>query len=136
MKVSALLLATVLLVMSCNRREDALPALVVTGATIIDGTSKPPVHNAVLIIRDGQVVAIGSRDDIEIPSSAERLDMSGKFITPGFINAHGHVGDVKGIEGGHYSRENVIANLATYARYGITTVVSLGGDKQESVLLR
>lgn len=136
MKVSALLLATVLLVMSCNRREDALPALVVTGATIIDGTPGPPVHNAVLIIRDGQVVAIGSRDDIEIPSSAERLDMSGKFITPGFINAHGHVGDVKGIEGGHYSRENVIANLATYARYGITTVVSLGGDKQESVLLR
>jgi imidazolonepropionase-like amidohydrolase len=46
------------------------------------------------------------------------------------------VGDVQGIEGGHYSQDNVIENLSIYARYGVTTVVSLGGDKEEAVSLR
>ncbi|MCG8604866.1 amidohydrolase family protein [bacterium] len=64
------------------------------------------------------------------------LDVSGKYITPGFINAHGHVGDTRGLEGGHYSADNIIDQLTLYARYGITTVNSLGGDGAEAVQAR
>lgn len=107
-----------------------------TGATIIDGSGADPVQSAVLLIRDGRVVSVGPKENVRIPEGAAIVDLSGKTIIPGLINAHGHVGDVKGIEGGHYSRENIIDNLSIYARYGITTVVSLGGDGKEAESLR
>lgn len=57
-------------------------------------------------------------------------------MIPGLINAHGHVGDTRGLESGRYSRANVLAQLALYARYGVTTVLSLGGDGAEGVTVR
>ena len=107
-----------------------------TGATLIDGSGSPPVQNAVLLIRDGRVIAAGTKEKVAIPAGATVRDVTGKYIIPGLINTHAHVGDVIGIEGGHYSRQNIIDNLSLYARYGITTVVSLGGDHHEAVPLR
>lgn len=106
------------------------------GATIIDGSGSDPIQNGVLLVDHGRVTGVGSRDDVVIPRGAKVIDLSGKTIIPGFINAHGHVGDVRGIEPGHYSRENIIDNLEIYARYGITSVVSLGGDRAEAERLR
>ena len=107
-----------------------------TGATIIDGSESEPIQNGVLLVKDGRVAAIGTSAQVSIPDNAIIQNVSGKTIMPGIINAHGHVGDVKGIEGGHYSKENIIDNLKIYARYGITSVVSLGGDKQDAEMLR
>lgn len=107
-----------------------------TGATIIDGRGGTPIPNGVLLIRDGRVAAVGSKGSVSVPAKATIRDVSGKTIMPGIINGHGHVGDVQGIEGGHYSAQTLEDNLATYARYGITTVVSLGGDKETAVPLR
>lgn len=107
-----------------------------TGATIIDGSGGTPIADGVLLLQDGRIVAVGSKAEAAIPEGATVTDVSGKFIVPGIINAHGHVGNAKGIEGGHYSRENVLDNLRIYARYGVTTVVSLGDDRAEAVPLR
>ncbi len=107
-----------------------------TGATILDGNGANPIQNGVLLIRNGQVVAVGPKEKIEIPEIAVVQDVTGKFIMPGIINGHGHVGDVQGIEPGHYSLQNLLDNLGLYARYGVTTVVSLGGDKKEAEPLR
>ncbi|MEQ8413493.1 MAG: amidohydrolase family protein [Imperialibacter sp.] len=107
-----------------------------TGATIIDGTGAAPIQNGVLLVADGHIVAIGAKNEVTLPDNTTVKDLSGKTIIPGLINAHGHVGDVKGIEGGHYSRQNVIDNLSLFARYGVTTLVSLGADKEEAVSLR
>jgi imidazolonepropionase-like amidohydrolase len=110
--------------------------IVYSGAKIIDGSGSDPIQDGVLVIRNGRVIAVGERQNVDIPEHANVVDVKGKTIMPGIINAHGHVGDVKGIEGGHYSGENVLDNLAIYARYGVTTVVSLGGDKKEAGPLR
>ena len=107
-----------------------------TGATLIDGSGADPVPNGVLLIQSGKVVSSGSKESVRIPENTTINDVTGKTIIPGIINAHGHVGNTKGIEGGHYSRENVIDNLSIYARYGITTVVSLGDDQEEAEGLR
>ncbi|MBA4055001.1 MAG: hypothetical protein C0490_09840 [Marivirga sp.] len=112
------------------------PMTAFTGATIIDGSGGDPIENGVLLIQDGRVLAVGTKENVNIPENAVVKDVTGKTIIPGLINAHGHVGDVKGIEGGHYSTENIIENLSIYVRYGITTVVSLGGDKNDSEKLR
>lgn len=79
---------------------------------------------------------MGRGGKIEAPEGATVVDVSGKFIMPGIINGHGHVGEVIGIEGGQYSTETLEQNLGLYARYGVTTVVSLGGDKEQAVAFR
>ncbi|MCH7489914.1 MAG: amidohydrolase family protein [Gemmatimonadetes bacterium] len=106
------------------------------GATIIDGTGAEPINDAVMIVRDGRIETIGPDGSVDIPSNAERVDLAGRTVMPGLINTHGHVGDTRGLETGHYSEENVLRQLALYARYGVTTVNSLGGDGPEGIRVR
>lgn len=88
-----------------------------TGATLIDGTTRAPIANATLLVRDGRVLAAGPAAAVRIPAEAQRVPLQGKVIVPGLINAHGHASSV--------------ANLATYAAYGVTTVYSLGDETTE-----
>jgi len=107
-----------------------------TGARLVDGTGGPSIDNAVLVVRDGRVVSAGPASRATIPASAERIALAGKTIVPGFVNAHGHVGDTVGLQGNKYSAENVMRDLRLYADYGVTTVVSLGGDQAPSFAAR
>jgi len=52
--------------------------------------SREPVPDGVLLVRGGKIAFAGQR--VEIPSGAEIKDLGGKFILPGFIDAHTHVG--------------------------------------------
>lgn len=47
------------------------------------------IDDAVILVKDGKIQAIGT--DVEIPTEAEVLDLSGKWVTPGFIDAHSHL---------------------------------------------
>jgi imidazolonepropionase-like amidohydrolase len=127
-----------LLLFSCGKQteEQASGMTAFTGASIFDGTGSDPIPNGVLVVRDGRIVSVGPAETTEIPDDAERIDLTGKWIIPGLINAHGHVGNVKGLEQGHYSAENIQRQLELYARYGVTTVVSLGDDRQEAEAFR
>lgn len=130
---AALLLAT------CGGEEPAPTgpaATVFVGATLIDGTGSSPVPDAVLVVRGGRVEAAGSASEVRAPEGAREVDVRGRTIMPGLINTHGHVGDTRGLESGHYSEENVVRQLALYARYGVTTVNSLGGDGPEAIRVR
>jgi len=123
------------ILLSCKSKEQSdipLQYTAYTGATIIDGNGGDPIHDGILLIQDRKIISVGLKENISIPENTTIVDVSGKTIIPGIINAHGHVGEVKGIEGGHYSKENINDNLSLYARYGVTTVVSLGGDKEEA----
>jgi imidazolonepropionase-like amidohydrolase len=84
------------------------------GARVIDGTGKSAIEKATLLVRDGRIEAVGKH--VKIPAGAQRIDATGSTIIPGLINAHGHVNDP--------------AQLGVYLRDGITTVLSLGGDKE------
>jgi imidazolonepropionase-like amidohydrolase len=106
------------------------------GATVWDGTGAPPLPDAVILVRDGRVAAVGASGDVEVPDDASRVDLTGRYVIPGMVNAHGHVGGTLGLEGGHYSEANVLDHLGLYARYGVTTVVSLGGDEEAGVRVR
>ena len=106
------------------------------GATIIDGTEAEPLEDGVLVITDGRIQTVGPRSAVTIPAGAEQIDVTGKTIMPGLINAHGHVGDTLGLESGHYNTENLLRQLSLYARYGVTTVNSLGGDEAQGFQIR
>jgi imidazolonepropionase-like amidohydrolase len=84
------------------------------GARVIDGTGKAPRENATILVRGGRIEAVGS--SVNIPAGVQRVNVAGKTIIPGLINAHGHVGQM--------------SQLGLYARYGVTTVFSLGGESE------
>jgi imidazolonepropionase-like amidohydrolase len=84
------------------------------GARIIDGTGKAVMQNATLIVRNGRIEAVGP--SVKPPAGAQRIDATGKTIIPGLESGHSHV--------------NSADQLDRFARYGITTVLSLGGDKE------
>ncbi len=112
---------------------------VLVGARLIDGTGAPPVENSLVVIQGDRIRNIATMPEPgTIPPDAERIDLRGKTILPGFVNAHGHVGDTNGLKAApeFYTRENLERQLALYADYGITTVYSLGGDGPAGIALR
>src|SRR5262245_22645677 len=106
------------------------------GASIIDGTGKPAVENAALIVRDGKVEAVGPASEVKPPAGAQTIDLAGKFIIPGLISAHVHVSDVQGLRPPAYTEENTLRQLGVFARYGVTAVLSLGGEKEPAFKAR
>ncbi len=128
-------MVTGLSIASCGTNHGET-ATAFVGARIIDGTGAAPVENGIMVVRAGRIEAVGTAESVDIPEGAERIDVSGKTIIPGLINTHGHVGDVLGLEGGHYSEENIQRQLRLNARYGVTTVNSLGGDGEAGIRVR
>lgn len=63
---------------------------VLKGATLFDGTGSAPVENGVIVIEDETIRCVGTEQECSIPSNAEVTDVSGKFITPGLVDAHAH----------------------------------------------
>ena len=110
---------------------------VFVGARVIDGTGAKPIENAAIVVRGDRIVAVTTASG-KIPANAERVDVRGRTILPGFINAHGHVADTSGLKAGaeFYTRENLERQLKLYAKYGVTAVYSLGGDGPPGVELR
>jgi imidazolonepropionase-like amidohydrolase len=105
-----------------------------TRARIFDGTGAV-VENGTLIVQDGKIAAAGPSNKVKPPRGARVIDLRGKTITPGFIDAHAHVSDVEGHNTGS-TEEKVIGQLRLFARYGITTVLSLGGEEPAAFHVR
>jgi imidazolonepropionase-like amidohydrolase len=116
--------------------QPAAPVRAFTGARVVDGTDRAPIDNATIVVRDGRIVAVGAADRVTVPAGAERVSLAGKTVIPGLVNAHGHVGNTVGLQQGHYSAENVLRDLHTYAAYGVTTVYSLGDDQEAGIKAR
>ena len=111
------------------------PVRAFTGARLFDGTGRT-IENATLVVENGRITGAGA--GLKLPASGERFDLAGRFVMPGLVNAHGHVGATRGLRSGPelYSRPNVLDQLRLDARYGVTTVVSLGDDREEGFAVR
>ena len=111
----------------------AQPASGVTALThvrLIDGTGHPPIDDATVVIRGNRIQSI-QRAAAPVPVSAKVLDLHGDTVIPGLINSHGHLALVADGQnsGTAYTRENVMAELRQYEGYGVTTMLSLGVNR-------
>jgi imidazolonepropionase-like amidohydrolase len=113
----------------CSASPGALADVVVfRGAKLIDGRANAPLDNAVLVVDGDRIQAVGVAGKVSIPKGARVVEARGQTIMPGIINAHGHVGLVADGQNraDAYTRENVQAQLAQYEQYGVTSVLTLG----------
>jgi imidazolonepropionase-like amidohydrolase len=66
-------------------------------ARLIDGTGAPPINNAIIVVTDNRITAVGDANSVRIPSGAKVIDLGDVTLLPGFIDAHTHlVGRVLG----------------------------------------
>lgn len=71
-------------------RDNPEGVILLSGATVITMGPDGTIENADVLVENGKFVAVGAKGSLDVPSSAEVRDMSGKFITPGFVDTHGH----------------------------------------------
>jgi imidazolonepropionase-like amidohydrolase len=71
--------------------------VVLKAARLIDGTGASPIANAVVVVSDNGIVAVGPASSVTIPADAKVIDLGNVTLLPGFIDAHTHlVGRVLG----------------------------------------
>jgi imidazolonepropionase-like amidohydrolase len=94
---------------------------VLTHATVIDGTGNTPQRDTTIVMENGRIRDIGPSALVQVPAGVAVVDLTGKFIVPGIINAHGHVGPGRDPQ------------LRQYALYGVTTTTSMSFDDDDIV---
>lgn len=93
------------------------------GGTLIDGTGRPAVPDAVVVVRAGRIVAAGPRAATRVPAGAARADVTGMSILPGLWDMHTHLDKVPDF-------------LTAYLAVGVTTVRDMGSELEWSVAFR
>jgi len=69
--------------------------LALVGATLIDGTGKPAITDAAVVIEHGRITAAGARAGVTIPANATVIDEHGKTLLPGLWDMHAHFEQVE-----------------------------------------
>jgi imidazolonepropionase-like amidohydrolase len=93
---------------------------VLRNATLIDGSGAAPQGSVTIVMENGRIREIGA--GVAAPAGANVVDLTGKFVVPGIINGHGHVGPAP--------RDR---QLRQYALYGVTTTTSMAADPDDIV---
>ena len=109
-------------------------ARVFRGARVVQADGA--IEAATIVVRDGRVVDIGPAAAVRPPAGVPIVDLAGKVVVAGFITAHAHVSDIDGLRPRAYTEANTLRQLGVFARYGITTVWSLGGEQAPAFPVR
>src|SRR5580704_3099665 len=77
--------------------------------TLIDGTGAAPKPHSAMVMAAGRIQWIGPVSKLRMPANAEVIEAAGKFIMPGIVNLHGHLGNVIDLkqDASYFTRENV-----------------------------
>ena len=65
------------------------PPVLIQRATVLTGTGTR-IDGGDVLLRDGKIVAVGA--NLDAPADAVRVDATGKWVTPGIIDIHSHLG--------------------------------------------
>jgi imidazolonepropionase-like amidohydrolase len=104
-------------------------ATVLLAQLVIDGTGAPPIRDAAVVIRQGRIVSVGSRQSAPPPEGTERHDLGNLTVVPGLIDHHVHLSFAfpHFLQGEFPDQAAIDAVLSSLLSYGVTTVYDLGG---------
>ena len=60
------------------------------GGTVVTMEGDKVVDNGVVVVEGNKIVAVGKQGDVKVPSAAKVIDITGKSVMPGLIDAHAH----------------------------------------------
>jgi len=117
-------LFTMFLLAAAMASGQAKNVKVITGVTLIDGTRRAPLKNAVILIEGARIKRVGPRSRTHLPRGAATIDARGKYVIPGLADMHNHLGD--GTFSLSEGPSNFRKNLALMLGWGFTTVFDQG----------
>jgi imidazolonepropionase-like amidohydrolase len=104
-------LAVVLVSLGSSTAGTQSAVTVIVGGTLIDGTGRPPLPDAVVVVRGNRITATGKKGAVSYPKNARVIRTDGRFILPGLIDGHVHYHEWQG---------------ELYLAHGVTTVKDTG----------
>ena len=96
--------------------------IAIVGGRLIDGTGKPAIENAVVVLKDGKIESAGPAASTPVPEGAQIVDAEGKSVLPGLWEMHAHFEQV---EWG-----------PVYLAIGVTTARDVGNEREFIVAVR
>ena len=125
----ALSLSLVGLGVAAMAAQQRAGATVLENARLIIGDGRV-IENGALVIENGRITRIGRAADVQRPSGASRVDLTGKTVLPALIDAHTHMGyeNMTSWQAENYTRENILDSLERLSYYGVGTIFSVGSD--------
>jgi imidazolonepropionase-like amidohydrolase len=104
---------------SLRPQAQAPNVLVIINANLIDGLSAAPIKDATVFVRDGRIEQIAS-GKAPISASWTVLDLKGKWLLPGFVDAHAHLSDMAA------ARRALASGATTVRCLGVNHFVDIG----------
>ena len=100
------------------------------GARLVNSDGSAPIDDSAFLVANNRFTRIGRRGDIALPAGAIRIDLAGKTVIPALIDAHSHLGYMKGLTIGpqNYTEENLIDHLQRHAYHGVAAGSTWGSD--------
>ena len=122
---TALFLASFSLVVSGQQPIASPPPIALVNAHVVDVRAGRVVTNVTVVVRDGKIASIASA----VPAGIQALDVKGRYLVPGFLDAHAHVGSLAAARAAMESGVTTIRSAGTsgYADVGLRELVRKGG---------
>lgn len=119
----------------------AIKALV--GGTVVDVEAGKTIPDAVVLVEGERIAAVGRRGEVAIPEGAEQVDATGKWLLPGLMNMHVHLGlklpGAAALALLHETEAELALRMAKNARdtlmTGTTTIRDPGDDRRADIAL-
>ena len=118
-------------------RKDALKHIALINGRVLDGTGRPALDHATILIEGSVLAAVGPATDISLPEACSVIDLQGKTVLPGLMDGHMHVTGMPGLLD---ATANLQAQLCASEilreclLWGTTTVGHAGGCEENLVL--
>ena len=132
-----LVLLTAASVASAQQSKADPSDLALVGGKVYASPTAAPIDDAVVLVHDGKILAIGKRHEIAIPDTTLIIDCKGRVITAGFWNSHVHFTEDAWNNAATAPADKLEQHMQEMlTRWGFTTVWDIGSFPQNTLALR
>jgi imidazolonepropionase-like amidohydrolase len=111
--------------------------VVLRGGSLYASPDAAPLPDAVIVMTDGIISAVGKSGEVEVPADARVIDCSGKTVVAGFWNSHVHFTQSVWRNAGAAPAAPLTEHMQEMlTQWGFTTVWDLGSDPRDTLALR
>ena len=116
-------------------RQEATIAVI--GGTVVAAPDQAPIRDAVVLIRDRRIAAVGARSAIQVPGGATIIDAAGGTVLAGFWNCHVHFSEPVWSGAARAPADRLRPAIErTFTRWGFAHVVDTGSLPADTIALR